>query len=116
MNRLVLRVLGGAVALASLFAAAPVLAQNDPFCSEVSKAASAVVSKTGVSSASVAVVRDGASAVVFVEVKQGAFARRPVVVGRRSHNEVEIVHGLALGERVVTTGALLLVNALDMGA
>jgi cobalt-zinc-cadmium efflux system membrane fusion protein len=64
----------------------------------------------------VSVVRDGANAVVFVEVKEGSFARRPVVVGRRSHDEVEIVHGLSLGEHVVTTGALLLVNALDVGA
>jgi cobalt-zinc-cadmium efflux system membrane fusion protein len=64
----------------------------------------------------VSVVRDGASAVVFVEVKEGSFARRPVVVGRRGHDDVEIVHGLTLGEQVVTTGALLLVNALDMGA
>jgi cobalt-zinc-cadmium efflux system membrane fusion protein len=64
----------------------------------------------------VSVVRDGASAVVFVEVKAGSFARRPVVVGRRSHDEVEIVHGLSLGEKVVTRGALLLVNALDVGA
>ncbi|MET0285997.1 MAG: efflux RND transporter periplasmic adaptor subunit [Polyangiales bacterium] len=64
----------------------------------------------------VSVVRDGASAVVFVEVKEGSFERRPVVVGRRGHDEVEIVHGLTLGEKVVTTGALLLVNALDVGA
>jgi cobalt-zinc-cadmium efflux system membrane fusion protein len=65
---------------------------------------------------SVAVVRDGADAVVFVETKSGSFKRRPVVVGRRNHDEVEVVSGIASGERVVTTGALLLVNALDIGA
>ncbi|HEY6876609.1 MAG TPA: efflux RND transporter periplasmic adaptor subunit [Polyangiales bacterium] len=76
----------------------------------------AQASRNAVLVPSVAVVRDGASAVVFVEVGHGSFARRAVVVGRRSHDEVEIVHGLSLGERVVTTGALLLVNALDVGA
>ena len=65
---------------------------------------------------SVAVVRDGADAVVFVETTSGSFKRRAVVVGRRTHDEVEVVSGVASGERVVTTGALLLVNALDMGA
>jgi membrane fusion protein, heavy metal efflux system len=65
---------------------------------------------------SVAVVRDGADAVVFVETATGSFKRRAVVVGRRTHDEVEVVSGVASGERVVTTGALLLVNALDIGA
>jgi cobalt-zinc-cadmium efflux system membrane fusion protein len=65
---------------------------------------------------SVAVVRDGADAVVFVETATGSFRRRAVVVGRRTRDEVEVVSGVASGERVVTTGALLLVNALDIGA
>lgn len=65
---------------------------------------------------SVAVVRDGADAVVFVETASGSFRRRPVVLGRRTHDEVEVVSGVERGERVVTTGALLLVNALDIGA
>lgn len=63
-----------------------------------------------------AVVLDGASAVVFVETKQGTFVRREVVVGRRSRGEVEVLSGVSPGERVVTTGALLLVNALDIEA
>ena len=40
-------------------------AQSDPFCAEVSRAASEVVSKTGVPSASVAVVREGKIACVL---------------------------------------------------
>lgn len=64
----------------------------------------------------VSVVRDGASAVVFVETKSGTFARRPVVVGRRNKEAVEVVSGITAGDRVVTTGALLLVNAIDVEA
>ncbi|MDB4986131.1 MAG: czcB [Myxococcaceae bacterium] len=64
----------------------------------------------------VSVVRDGASAVVFVETDKGTFVKRPIVVGRRTRDEVEVISGVARGERVVTTGALLLVNALDVGA
>ncbi|MDB4971764.1 MAG: czcB [Myxococcaceae bacterium] len=64
----------------------------------------------------VSVVRDGASAVVFVETAAGTFVKRPIVVGRRTRDEVEVLSGVARGERVVTTGALLLVNALDVGA
>ena len=64
----------------------------------------------------VSVVRDGASAVVFVESEKGTFVKRPIVVGRRNRDEVEVISGVARGERVVTRGALLLVNALDVGA
>lgn len=62
----------------------------------------------------VAVVRDGPDAVVFVETEKGSFKRRAVVLGRRSRNEVEVLSGLSPGERVVTSGALLLVNAIDV--
>lgn len=61
-----------------------------------------------------AVVRDGATAVVFVESAEGHFTRRAVVVGRRNREQVELISGVAPGERVVTTGALLLVNAIDV--
>lgn len=61
-----------------------------------------------------AVVSDGAESVVFVEGEPGAFKRRRVEVGRRSKERAEIVAGLRAGERVVTTGALLLLNALDV--
>lgn len=61
-----------------------------------------------------AVVRDGPAAVVFVQDEHGSLVRRAVVVGKRSRDEVEIVSGVVAGERVVTSGALLLLNALDV--
>ncbi|MET0342623.1 MAG: efflux RND transporter periplasmic adaptor subunit [Polyangiales bacterium] len=72
--------------------------------------------RTSVIVPAVAVVRDGSDAVVFVEREKGSFQRRAVVVGRRTRDEVEVQSGLRPGERVVTTGALLLVNALDIEA
>ncbi len=62
------------------------------------------------------VVRDGATAVVFVETAHGTFERRAVEVGRQNHDEVEVSSGLRSGERVVKSGALLLLNAIDIRA
>lgn len=59
-----------------------------------------------------AVVRDGATAVVFVQTESGALVRRPVVLGRGGQ-EVEILAGLEPGERVVVRNAMLLVNMID---
>jgi membrane fusion protein, heavy metal efflux system len=64
---------------------------------------------------SAAVVSDGASSVVFVEVEPGVFKRRPVELGRRTRELAEITTGLQPAERVVTSGALLLLNAIDVG-
>lgn len=61
-----------------------------------------------------AVVSDGAASVVFVEVEEGVFRRRPVELGRQTKERAEIVSGVRAGERVVTTGALLLLNAIDV--
>jgi membrane fusion protein, heavy metal efflux system len=63
---------------------------------------------------SAAVVSDGARSVVFVEAQPGVFQRRRVEVGRQSKDKAEITEGLAVGERVVTSGALLLLNALNL--
>lgn len=60
-----------------------------------------------------AVVSDGASAQVFVEESPGVLRRRAVELGRRSKTTIEVRAGLAAGERVVTSGALLLLNALE---
>ncbi len=76
----------------------------------------AAQARTTVLLPAVAVVRDGADAVVFVETRPGAYMRRSVVLGRKNRDEVEVVSGVAPGERVVTTGALLLLNALDIEA
>ncbi|MEO5728662.1 MAG: efflux RND transporter periplasmic adaptor subunit, partial [Byssovorax sp.] len=61
-----------------------------------------------------AVVSDGAASVVFVETEPGVFRRRPVQLGRQTKEKAEIASGLAAGERVVTSGALLLLNSLDV--
>jgi Cu(I)/Ag(I) efflux system membrane fusion protein len=49
----------------------------------------------------------GAGPVVYVQENAGEFRPRPVRVGRRGDALVEILDGLNEGERVVTTGALL---------
>jgi len=66
-----------------------------------------------VSVPSTAIVSDGTKAVVFVETKPGTYKRRAVDVGRQSKDRAEVLSGLSAGERVVSTGALLLLNALD---
>jgi RND family efflux transporter MFP subunit len=61
-----------------------------------------------------AVVSDGMRSVVFVETEEGTFQRRTVVVGRQDHGMTEVLENLQEGERVVTRGALLLLNALNI--
>lgn len=60
-----------------------------------------------------AIVSDGAASVVFVETEDRVFRRRPVQLGRQTRERAEVASGLRAGERVVTTGALLLLNAID---
>ena len=55
-----------------------------------------------------AVIRDGDTRHIWVEVKQGVFEPRAVVLGAESANQVAILEGLEEGERVVVTGAYLL--------
>lgn len=55
-----------------------------------------------------AVQRFGAIAVGFVEVAVGEYEVRRVKLGASDGAQVEIVSGLAAGERVVTTGSFLL--------
>ncbi len=50
----------------------------------------------------------GAHEVVFVERGAGEFEVRPVRVGRRGPQVVELVQGLARGERIAVEGAFLL--------
>jgi len=63
---------------------------------------------------SAAVVTDGEKAVVFVEIQPGVLKRREVQVGRQTREKVQILSGLSAGEKVVTRGALLLLNALNI--
>ena len=60
------------------------------------------------------VVSDGADSVVFIETAPGVYKRRKVEVGRQTKEKAEITSGLAAGDHVVSQGALLLLNALDV--
>lgn len=51
---------------------------------------------------------------VWVEVGEGAYQPRQVVVGQTRHGLVEVMSGLHAGERVVTKGALLLDASASM--
>ncbi|WP_175517655.1 efflux RND transporter periplasmic adaptor subunit [Planctomicrobium piriforme] len=65
-----------------------------------------------------AVVEDGRQSVVFIQVgdTETRFERRPVNVIRRFRDEIYVTAdqaGLHPGERIVTSGALMLQNAMD---
>ena len=55
-----------------------------------------------------AVQDDGGRTVVFVETAAGEFRRREVGTGEQSAGWVEILRGLAAGEKVATSGSFLL--------
>jgi membrane fusion protein, heavy metal efflux system len=55
-----------------------------------------------------AVQRDGDQAIVFVPVGDRQFQLRTIETGVRTDAWVEVTHGLAAGERVVTTGSFQL--------
>ncbi|MBL9007195.1 MAG: efflux RND transporter periplasmic adaptor subunit [Myxococcales bacterium] len=61
-----------------------------------------------------AVVSDGLESVVFVQGEPGRFRRTEVTVGRQRGKLTEIRAGLKSGDRIVTRGALLLLNSLDV--
>jgi membrane fusion protein, heavy metal efflux system len=52
-----------------------------------------------------AIVEDAGKPVAYVMVEGEAFERRPLRLGIRSHGYVEVLEGVAAGERVVTKGA-----------
>jgi RND family efflux transporter MFP subunit len=55
-----------------------------------------------------AVVDDAGRPVVFVQVAGEAFARRPVTLGNRQGEYIQVASGVQPGERVVTKGAYLI--------
>ncbi len=63
-----------------------------------------------------AVVDDGSEQVVFVEVSGERFERRPVRTGLRDRDRVEVLSGVAPGERVVSRGAYQVRLAAASGA
>ncbi len=62
-----------------------------------------------------ALVPEGEGFRVYVVDSSGIAHARPVVVGGRSEARVEIVRGLAAGERVVTTGAYGVTDSAKIG-
>jgi cobalt-zinc-cadmium efflux system membrane fusion protein len=58
-----------------------------------------------------AIVYEGSDAHVFVARPDGTLAVRSIRVGRSSGNMVEVVSGLSVGDRVVTSGALFIDRA-----
>lgn len=63
-----------------------------------------------------AVVDDGSEQVVFVEVSGERFERRPVQLGIRDRGRVQVLSGVAPGERVVSRGAWQVRLAAASGA
>jgi membrane fusion protein, heavy metal efflux system len=63
-----------------------------------------------------AVVDDGSEPVVFVQVSGERFERRPVRLGLRERGLVQVLAGLAPGERVVSRGAYQVRLAAASGA
>ncbi len=61
-----------------------------------------------------AVVTDGNESVVFVLRGQGRLERVPVSVGRQRDGQLEVLAGLAPGNRYVAKGAILLLNAMSL--
>ena len=60
-----------------------------------------------------AVVYEGADAHVFVAADDGSLMVRPIHVGRTSGAMVEVLDGIAAGEKVVTRGALFIDRATE---
>jgi RND family efflux transporter MFP subunit len=63
-----------------------------------------------------AIVDDGSEQVVFVEVTGERFERRPVQVGLRDRERVQVLAGVEPGERVVSRGAYQVRLAAASGA
>jgi RND family efflux transporter MFP subunit len=63
-----------------------------------------------------AVVDDGSEQVVFVEVSGERFERRPVRLGLRDRGRIQVLAGVAPGERVVSRGAYQVRLAAASGA
>src|SRR5262249_45817777 len=55
-----------------------------------------------------AVIDDAGRPVVFVQVAGESFSRRPVKLGVRNGDMVQVVEGIKPGDRVVTKGAYLI--------
>jgi multidrug efflux pump subunit AcrA (membrane-fusion protein) len=54
-----------------------------------------------------AIVDDAGRPIVFVQVEGEAFERRPVTLGAREGDRVQVLAGVKPGEHIVTRGAYL---------
>ena len=61
-----------------------------------------------------AVIQTGRQALAYVDLGGGAYEQRRISLGRRGDIHVEVVSGLAEGERVVTNGNLLIDGQAEM--
>jgi cobalt-zinc-cadmium efflux system membrane fusion protein len=62
-----------------------------------------------------AVVREGDAARVWVVQQNNALALRQIRTGRINNGMVEVLEGLAAGEKVVTRGSLFIDRAAQPG-
>ncbi len=51
-----------------------------------------------------AVIEEAGLPVAYVQIEGEAFERRPLILGVRDHDQVQVLAGLAVGERIVTIG------------
>ena len=63
-----------------------------------------------------ALIDSGTRQTVLVQVAEGRFAPRSVVIGRRSEDRIEVSSGLAEGERVVVEGNFLIDSESNLRA
>ena len=63
-----------------------------------------------------AIVEEAGLPVAYVQVEGEAFERRPLTLGVRDRDQVQVLTGVALGERVVTLGAWDIKLAASSGA
>jgi Cu(I)/Ag(I) efflux system membrane fusion protein len=55
-----------------------------------------------------AVIDTGLKKVIFVDRGNGSFEPREIATGERVGERIQVLHGLAAGERIVTSGNFLL--------
>jgi membrane fusion protein, copper/silver efflux system len=60
------------------------------------------------------IIQSGPEAVVYVDQDGGAYAQTPVKIGRRGDTLVEVLSGVKAGDKVVTTGNLLIDGQAEM--
>ena len=60
------------------------------------------------------IIQSGPEALVYVDHEGGAYTQTPVKIGRRGDQLVEVLSGVKTGDKVVTSGNLLIVGQAEM--